>query len=357
MIKRRTGKPHHHWKRYLTVIAVLFTAALLSATLYKIRGRSDEGTRPLKNASNPTMDVLEATNLLFKSEAEIVAASHEEQMQAAKEYLLAFSDLPNEDIGTLKVRHQRLNEIWRKDREIQEGTIAKYQAHLVAIEQSRKERAAWNKAYAERKKVSDAQLKEAREYMTSNFRFDANGEIIAYKTRNGVFRPVSELLIPKQDIEWDETSERASDGVFAPTDTPIEPSYSETIPDIPQTPQREGAELDFVSEGTSFVPDTFRGAFTERILDWNADIDAQYADVLSVSHLSLEEFDEYFPTEASREQLQTRQQQMQARIAQRVQRVLTEDTGNREEKLSIIRETLSKNWGPDIADGILEKLQ
>ena len=48
---------------------------------------------------------------------------------------------------------------------------------------------------------------------------------------------------------------------------------------------------------------------------------------------------------------------MQADIARRVQGFLAEDTGNREEKLSIIRQMLSENWSPDIAEGVLERLK
>ena len=95
----------------------------------------------------------------------------------------------------------------------------------------------------------------------------------------------------------------------------------------------------------------------ETLTTYMSEIDAQYADVIIVSHLRPEEFDEYFPTKASREQLQARQAQMQSEIAQRIQRILTEDTGNREEKLSIIRQTLSENWNPDIAESVLEQLR
>ena len=133
-----------------------------------------------------------------------------------------------------------------------------------------------------------------------------------------------------------------------PTDTPIEPSLSEPRPDVPQTPQTETV--------ASFVPDTFREAFTEQVFDWNTDIEAQYADVILATHFSQAEFEEFFPTDAARQMLHERQAQMHAEIAQRVERVLTEDTSNRAEKLSIIRQTLSVNWSPDIAESVLEHL-
>ena len=317
-----------------------------------------EATRAAKNADTPTWEVLEETNLLFKSNTEIEAASHEEQMQAKNEFLKAFVELPTDaDPLDYKAQYQRVKEIEQKEREITEATIAKYKAKLASFEQRRKEREAWYKTHAEWKKVSDAQFQEAKEYMESNFLFDENGEIIAYKTRKGVFRPVSELMRPKQDNEWDETSDETSDDIFAPTGTPIEASHSEQIPNMPQTPQIESTDSDMVSEVASFMADTFRRTFTEQVLDWNRNIEAQYADVLSVPHLIPEEFDEYYATKESRTRLQARQRQMQVEIADRVQRFLAEDTGNREEKLSIIRQTLSENWSPDIADGVLERLK
>ena len=106
-----------------------------------------------------------------------------------------------------------------------------------------------------------------------------------------------------------------------------------------------------------WTPDTFRDSFTKQVLDWDVDFEDQYLDVVVSQSLSPEEFDEFFPTDASRAELRVRQQEMHADIARRVQGLLAEDTGNREEKLSIIRQTLSENWSPDIADGVLERLK
>lgn len=113
------------------------------------------------------------------------------------------------------------------------------------------------------------------------------------------------------------------------------------------------------ADGTphDWTPDTFRDSFTKQVLDWNDDFDTQYLDVVTAPYFSQEEFEGFFPTESAREILKDRQDQMQTDIARRVQGLLAEDTGNREEKLSIIRQTLSENWSPDIADGVLERLK
>ncbi len=106
-----------------------------------------------------------------------------------------------------------------------------------------------------------------------------------------------------------------------------------------------------------FDPDQWHRGFLSQVLGWNDDFDTQYLDVVTAPYFSQEEFEEFFPTESAREILKDRQDQMQVDIARRVQGLLAEDTGNREEKLSIIRKTLSENWSPDIADGVLEHLK
>ena len=94
------------------------------------------------------------------------------------------------------------------------------------------------------------------------------------------------------------------------------------------------------------------------VSDWNIDFSELYPNVVTSQLLSSEEFDVVFPTEESRQMLQSRQQQMQSEIAQRVENFLSNDTpGNREEKLSIIRQALSENWSPDIADSVIEQLR
>ena len=106
-----------------------------------------------------------------------------------------------------------------------------------------------------------------------------------------------------------------------------------------------------------WTPDPFRDSFTKQVLDWNVDFEDQYLDVVVSQSLSPEEFEAFYPTDADRAELRVRQQEMDADIAARVERFLAEDTGNRAEKLTIIRQTLSENWSPDIADRVLERLK
>ena len=125
-------------------------------------------------------------------------------------------------------------------------------------------------------------------------------------------------------------------------------------------PTRDSHQQQFPGQNVdipAFDPDQWQRGFLSQVLGWNDDFDTQYLDVVTAPYFSQEEFEEFFPTESAREILKDRQDQMQTDIARRVQGLLAEDTGNREEKLSIIRQTLSENWSPDIADGVLERLK
>ena len=110
--------------------------------------------------------------------------------------------------------------------------------------------------------------------------------------------------------------------------------------------------------GIAFTAVEWQDTFISEVSDWNSDFSELYPNVFTAQLLSSEEFDVVFPTDASRQMLRLRQQQMQSEIAQRVENFLSTDTpGNREEKLSIIRQTLSENWGPDISDSVIEQLR
>ena len=106
-----------------------------------------------------------------------------------------------------------------------------------------------------------------------------------------------------------------------------------------------------------FDSNQWQRGFLSQVLDWNDDFDTQYLDVVTAPYFSQEDLKNFSQPKSAREILKDRQDQMQTDIARRVQGFLAEDTGNREEKLSIICKTLSENWSPDIADGVLEQLR
>ncbi len=134
--------------------------------------------------------------------------------------------------------------------------------------------------------------------------------------------------------------------------SPEPPEGALTSPTEVSAPPHSEARRDPVSE--TFIRDTF----LDEMAQWQEGINKSYPDVLIAEDLPLEAFNSIFSTEASRMELQARQRQMQADIAHRVQSFLAEDApGNRDQKLSIIRQTLSATWSEEIADSVIERLK
>ena len=116
-------------------------------------------------------------------------------------------------------------------------------------------------------------------------------------------------------------------------------------------------ETDGTLPNETWVQDDFNQILSLHVLDWTADIDEQYFDVVISSYLSDSEYNELFSTDESKQQLELRRKQMQDELAQRSEKILSNSEGNREEKLSILRKTLSKTWGEDTAEKVLERLR
>jgi len=97
---------------------------------------------------------------------------------------------------------------------------------------------------------------------------------------------------------------------------------------------------------------------TFKVTEWSNQLNEQYPDIFILPYLTGEEYNEFFPTEESRQMLQRRQTQMQTDVVNRLQDQLSTDTyGNRQEKLSVVREVLSQNWDADFAEAVIKQLQ
>jgi hypothetical protein len=107
-----------------------------------------------------------------------------------------------------------------------------------------------------------------------------------------------------------------------------------------------------------FLVESWQTNVISQVLTWNTDLDEQYLDVMILPYLTREEYAAFFPTEVSRRNLQQRQAQMQTDVVNRVQNLLSTDaSGNRQEKLSVVREVLSQNWDADFAEAVISQLQ
>ncbi len=132
-----------------------------------------------------------------------------------------------------------------------------------------------------------------------------------------------------------------------PSNTPSEPVTEAATEAAAPSPENTGA----TDEWRLISP-----PMQERVQEWHDALYQDYFDVILIKELTQEEINTAFPTPESQRYLQTQVSHLQTELASRAERLLSEETGNRAEKLSIIRETLSENWGTDVADGVLEQL-
>lgn len=112
------------------------------------------------------------------------------------------------------------------------------------------------------------------------------------------------------------------------------------------TSQNDGGSLD-----TPHFPINVKSQITAL----RATLAEQYFDVLVSPHLTSEEFYQHFPTEKERENLQTRKSEMTQHVVKNMRPFLSDEDNN--QKISIIRELLTKNFDKDFADAVLTELE
>lgn len=240
--------------------------------------------------------------------------------------------------------------VWEKKDRGESLTNEDYQRLLDALERDRKESARRdairkrivaeiNREDAERKKAREARLAESEQRSARTQSILARADAILAR----VIRDENGEII---GLRGSHLSPEIDNPGVSNTDTSVPSEQSDTISETTDTP------LVRISENNEGWHETLE----TQLSSLKREIEDEYISVIVAPYLSREEFDEFFPTDASRAELKNRQQEMHADIAARVERFLAEDTGNRSEKLTIIRQTLSENWSPDIAESVLEQL-
>lgn len=156
--------------------------------------------------------------------------------------------------------------------------------------------------------------------------YDENGRPIGFeKDADG-----NPIFIPKdKDKQESDTSQN------------VTPLQQETVPIAPQRTtspaQKEPSLL------TSQVTDLWLKTFEE------------YPETVFVPMLSQEEFDKYFPDEASKEWLQSRQKRMQNEVVSTVRKILSSKAS--QEEISIVKESIARFWDRDFANVVIKQLQ
>ncbi|MYB66431.1 hypothetical protein F4X73_17235, partial [Candidatus Poribacteria bacterium] len=91
---------------------------------------------------------------------------------------------------------------------------------------------------------------------------------------------------------------------------------------------------------------------------WRDNIDTSYVDVLMSRYMTSQEIDTHFPTQEERERLRSRTTEMQKLVVSQVRKLVSDVKGaTAEQKRSLARELVNKNFDKDFAKSILSELE
>ena len=214
--------------------------------------------------------------------------------------------------------------------ELDNRTPAEREASIEKVKSDMKEALLWLQENPESRPVSSKYdiahrreiQKNFQEQLSSYFIFDETGRI------------VGETDLAKQLREMDNPSSDEINPTPA-LENPVTPSG-----DSPQ----------------KWSPDTFRTTTRSNLSQWGGNINRQYFDVILSPYLTQDEFDTLYPTPADRQRLQQRQATLQSELAKHFRKLLSPNTENRSQKVKIIQELLSNDYGNDIADAVIKQL-
>lgn len=108
-------------------------------------------------------------------------------------------------------------------------------------------------------------------------------------------------------------------------------------------------------------PDTTSNAWKTDLDTYMSDLDTEMVSkfpvVTLVRHLTQEEYDTYFDTADARTFLERQQKQMLTEISRRLNKYLSDNVENRNEKIEFIRSRLLQDWNTDIVETINKQLE
>ena len=112
---------------------------------------------------------------------------------------------------------------------------------------------------------------------------------------------------------------------------------------------------------TSFVPPSTMETLAKKqtqFKEWRDRIDTSYIDVLLSRYMSTQEIDKYFPTPQEREQLKSRTTELQKLVVSQVRKLVSDVKGSTaDQKRSLARQLVNKNFDKDFAKSILSELE
>ena len=91
---------------------------------------------------------------------------------------------------------------------------------------------------------------------------------------------------------------------------------------------------------------------------WRKDVDESYLDVLVSRYMTPKELEEYFPTQADRQNLTTRTERLQQDVVSKIRSLVSEiPNATQAQKRKLARELVTKNFDKDFAEAVLTELE
>ena len=113
-----------------------------------------------------------------------------------------------------------------------------------------------------------------------------------------------------------------------------------------------------VSATSAYDPVRSFTSAQSRLESWRSDFDESYLDVIASRYMSPEQLDEFFPTPQEREHLKSRTTELQKLVVSQVRKLVSDVKGaTAEQKRSLARELVNKNFDKDFAKSILSELE
>lgn len=113
-----------------------------------------------------------------------------------------------------------------------------------------------------------------------------------------------------------------------------------------------------VSATSAYDPVRSFTSAQSRLESWRANFDESYIDVIASRYMSPEQLDEFFPTPQEREHLKSRTTELQKLVVSQVRKLVSDVKGaTAEQRRTLARELVNKNFDKDFAKSILSELE
>ena len=163
----------------------------------------------------------------------------------------------------------------------------------------------------------------------------------------GVRRP-DEVVLPNTDAH---PLDNEADSLLPTEATPSLPDSSK-VPQSPELPPSalSSAVHDMSTESIVNAQTQFKA--------WRKDVDESYLDVLVSRYMTPKEIEEYFPTQADRQNLTTRTERLQQDIVSKIRSLVSEiPNATQAQKSKLARELVTANFDKDFADAVITELE